>query len=331
MSIGHSLLLYEVPHPSFSMTYSPTIRLSLACAVLLVAGLPFWIVPAQAQPEDAPTQEEPVQVPDSVENGRWNVDLIGALSGSQAAHRNWQEGGLDAFALTSSLDGSAAHGSAHWLQAYELRLAFGLIQQDTLAVRKADDLIRLGGALRYVGTGVFRVLNPTLATGLRTQFAAGFDYDGDPFERERTPPVKVSDFFAPATLTQSLGLTYDAGDWFSERLSAASKETVVSIERLRPLYDVDSTRNVRFEAGVESVTSIDREVVTNVHVQSTLTLFKALIEPEQIDVIWEMIIAMQVNDWLSVNFDWVNLYDANRSDKIQIKERLSVGISIEIL
>lgn len=277
-----------------------------------------------------PLHAQSVEVPDSVDGG-WNIDLAGKLAGSQAAYRNWQEGGLNTLALTSTLDGRLEYETDRWVQAYDMRWSFGIIQQDTLAVRKAEDLIRMGGALRYKGNGFFRIFNPTIALGLRTQFAAGFNYDEDPFGEERPLPVKTSDLFSPATLTQSLGLTFDRGSWFSQRLSAASKETVVLIDRLRPLYDVDPTRNVLYEIGVESVTAVDREVFRNVQIQSTLSLFKAVVEPEPVDVIWETLITMRVNSWLNVGFEWVNIYDANRSEAVQIKEALSVGISFEII
>jgi hypothetical protein len=278
----------------------------------------------------SPLHAQSVQVPDSVDGG-WNVDLAGKLSGSQAAYRNWQEGGLNTLALTSTLDGRVEYETDHWVQAYNMRWSFGIIQQDTLAIRKAEDLIRMEGALRYKGNGFFRVFNPTIALGLRTQFAAGFNYDKDPFNEGRDVPVKTSDLFSPATLTQSLGLTFGRGGWFSQRLSAASKETVVLIDRLRPLYDVDPTRSVLYEIGVESVTAVNREVFTNVQVQSTLTLFMAVVEPEPVDVIWETLVTMRVNSWLNVGFEWVNIYDANRSTAVQIKEVLSVGISFEII
>lgn len=278
----------------------------------------------------SPLYAQSVQVPDSVDGG-WSVDLAGKLSGSQAAYRNWQEGGLNTLALTSTLDGRLEYETDHWVQAYNMRWSFGIIQQDTLAVRKAEDLIRMEGALRYIGSGFFRIFNPTIALGLRTQFAAGFNYNKDPFGEGRPLPVKTSDLFSPATLTQSLGLTFDSGNWFSQRLSAASKETVVLIDRLRPLYDVDPTRSVLYEIGAETVTTVNREIFTDVQVQSTLTLFKAIVEPEPVDVIWETLITMRVNSWLNVSFEWVNIYDANRIEAVQVKEVLSVGISFEII
>jgi hypothetical protein len=119
---------------------------------------------------DAHAQEE--EIPD---DGTWNSSLVGKLSGSQAAYRNWQEGGLSTLALISSVDGKFVRGGEHWIQTYELRLAFGIVQQDTLEVRKSDDLIRLGAGLQYQGDGFLRTFRPTIAAALRTQFAAGFN------------------------------------------------------------------------------------------------------------------------------------------------------------
>lgn len=301
--------------------FATSVRITVLVSSILLAS---YVLPLQAQPA-----RPAVQVPDSVEGG-WNVDVTGKLAGSQAAYSNWQEGGLNTLTLTNTLAGRVEYQTDHWVQVYDLRMSLGLVQQDTL-IRKAEDQVQFGAALRYVGDGFFRLFNPTIAAGLRTQFAPGFSYENDPFGEGRRPPVKSSDLFSPATLTQSLGLTYDAGNWLSERLSVASKETVVRIDRLRPLYDVEPTRPLRYEAGIESVTTVDREIVDNVRFQSTLTLFKALVQPEPVDVIWESFVTMRVNSWLNVGFEWVNIYDANQSDAVQVKEVLSVGVSFGLI
>lgn len=320
MSYRHGLFLYGFgARPRWGVMPHAANGLRTVALAALLAGL--WAGPAGAQP---------VAVPDSVD-GTWNVEAVGTLSGSQASYSNWQEGGLRTLALSSTLDGRIEYETSRWVQAYAVRLTFGLVQQDTLAVRKAEDLIRLDGALRYVGDDLFRRFNPTVALGLRTQFAAGFNYDKDPLGTGRPPPVKTSDFLAPATLTQSLGLTYAIGDWLSERFSAASKATVVGVPRLRPLYDVMPSRAVRYEVGIESITSVDREIAQNVQVKSTLTLFKAVVEPAPVDVTWETLITMRVNRWLNIGFEWVNVYDTNRSAALQIKEMLSLDVSLALI
>lgn len=291
-------------------------RISLLLACLILVTVP----PARAQDTTA--------VP---ADGAWNSSLTGKLSGSQAAYSNWQEGGLNTLALTSSVDGKFVRGGEHWIQTYEVRLAFGLVQQDTLAVRKSDDLIRLGAGLQYRGDQFFRIFRPTISAALRTQFADGFNYDEDPFDEGRDLPVKTSEFFAPAVLTQSLGLTYEPAPWIATRFGIAGKETIVRVPALRVLYDVDPDQTYLAEGGIESETTIDRELMTNVRYQSRLNLFQTLTQQEPVDVLWENVITMQVNSRLNVGFEYVMLYDANRSDNVQIKEVLSVGISFVLL
>jgi hypothetical protein len=274
----------------------------------------------------AGAQEAP---PDSA--GGWDTSLIGKLSASQAGYQNWQEGGLNTLAFTVGTSGTAARTTGRWEQTYEGRLAFGLIKQDTLDVRKADDIIRLGAALKYIGDGFFRTFKPTVAMTVRTQFASGFNYDKDPFGEGADPPVKVSEFLSPGVFTQSLGLTYEPAPWFKQRLGVSAKETVVLVERLRMLYGVDPADPVRYELGMESISEMDREIIENVRWQSKLGLFAAFNQADVPDLLWENLVAMSVNRYLSVNFEFVALYDRDISDAVQLKEVLSLGVSVTLL
>lgn len=299
---------------------APFLLLALACAL----GAP----PAAAQGEEA--GEAAAAEQDSLQLGAWDVALTGRLAGSQAAYRNWTEGGLSTLALTTSLSGKATRATQDWKQTYETRLAFGFVQQDTLDLRKAEDLIRLAAALQYRGQGFFRTFNPTVSVEARTQFASGFAYDEVPEGLpEETPlPTRVSAFLAPATFTEAVGLTYDPRPWFTQRLGIASKQTLVTAQRLRPIYGLRPGEAARVEAGLESVTEFDREVFTNVRLTSTLGLFAAFNKPDELpDVTWENIVAMRVNDYLAVDFELTTVYDRNISPEAQVKEVLSVGLT----
>ncbi len=303
-------------------------------AARLLAALGFFLLMITWSATPAAAQEaEDAAAPDSLRLGAWAVDLAGTLSASQAAYRNWTEGGISSLALTSSFGGSAERSSNRWTQAYELRLAFGIIKQDTLDVRKADDVIRLSAAYRYRGRGFFRTFKPTVAAEARTQFAAGYSYDEVPPELEgRATPVKVSDFMAPGVFTQTVGLTYEPAPWLRQRFGVGLKETVVAIERLRPLYALDPGSPVRFEAGFDAQTAVDREVFENVRLQSTLGLFSAFSQIGELpDVSWQNIVTMQVNRWLGVNLEFTTLYDRDISRALQVKEVLSVGVTVVVI
>lgn len=275
------------------------------------------------------------QEADTLETGGWDVNLVGTLTGTQAAYENWQEGGLNSLAAGAGLSGEATREGDLWKHAYELRAAISLVKQDTLAVRKATDQLRLSTNLQYLGDGWLGAWNPTVALMVRTQFAPGLAYDKIPDELNGTVtgplPVKVSDIFSPAVMTESVGLTFDRLDWITQRFGLAAKETVVMIERLRPLYGVALDDPVRWEAGLESRTELDREVFENVRVRSSLGLFAAFNNPDMPDLLWETVVNMKVNSWLSIDFQFDTLYDSDISDRFQIKETLALGISVAFI
>ncbi len=261
----------------------------------------------------------------------WMTEATGQLSFAQAGFRDWQEGGVNTLALSSGINGKANRTSNRWEQTHEMRLAFGFVKQDTLDFRKAEDLIQFLSAFQYQGASFFERFNPTFAASLRTQFAEGFNYSEDPLDLDRALPAKVSAFFAPATLTQSVGLTYKPLEWLTQRLGVATKETVVTIERFRVLYGVDPEDAVRFEAGMESFTEVDKEVFENVLYKSKLSLFASFNRPDKTDALWENLITMKVNRWLNVSFEFVTLYDLDITSEVQLKEVLSVGVSFILL
>lgn len=299
-------------------------------AVFAVALSLLGLGPASAQ-SDAD--------PDTTEG--WQYEMSSKLSGTQAAYKDWQGGGLNSLSFTTSVDGTAEKQVGRWAQRHDLRLAFGLItseaDEEGEPLRKADDQIRAESNLRYTGTGFFRHFKPTISARLRTQFARGFDYTDNPFPAGhpfagQDPPVQTSEFFAPAFLTQTLGLTYAPRDWYTVRLSAASKQTIVRDLRLGELYDIDPGEQSRVEAGAEIAATLDREIAKNVRYKSSAIVFFSVNQLENPpDVLWENYFTMRVNSWLTANLEVVALFDENTSDALQLKEVLSLGVTIDLI
>ncbi len=292
--------------------------------LILACCLAFLLMGRRASAQDADTVQLPI----------WETELVAKLNASQASYRNWTEGGINALSSTALIAGDFIRESVAWKQTYESRFSFGVVKQDTLILRKSEDLIRLRATINYVGDGFMRAFTPTVSAGLRTQFAPGFNYEKNPFEDDLgqlDPPIKVSDSFSPATFTQSVGLEY-ASDWgFKQRMGLGAKETVVLIERFRVLYGLQPSESIRFQLGLESNTEVDKEIFENVRLQSTLGLFAAFNQEELPDMLWENLIVMQVNSWLSADFQFAAMFDRDISDAIQIKEVFSIGVSLVLL
>ena len=261
----------------------------------------------------------------------WKKALTGKVSATQAGFNNWAAGGINTLALTSGIDGKAEKTDGAWTQVYDFRAGFGFIKQDTLDVRKAEDLILFNGALKYQGQQFFRLFNPTVAVSARSQFWEGFNFDKDPFSQGRRPPIKVSDALAPATLSQSLGLTYGPAPWFTQRFGLQAKQTIVRIERLRTLYSLRPDQGFKNEIGLEWVSALDRDVFENVRYRSSLGIFAAFGSASKPDVLWENFVAMKVNDWLTMNFEWAVLLDEDRSKSVQVKEVFSIGLAYQFI
>ncbi|MEM8601543.1 MAG: DUF3078 domain-containing protein [Bacteroidota bacterium] len=269
----------------------------------------------------------------------WRSSLVGTIAGSQAAFDNWAEGGVNSVAFTAQADGLFERVNGSFLQAHELRAAFGQIKQDEVDWRKAVDQLRYAFNLRYQGTGAWQ---PTFVFEARSQFAPGFVFDTDSSEFAGTlfadeatgsvAEVKTSDFFAPGYLTQALGMTYDPGAWYTARLGLGLRETIVTIERLQPLYGNDPGSAVRLEAGVDALVQARRQIVENVLLSSRLSSFYSFSETDAApDFLWENTLLMKVNDFLNVTLEAALQYDENFSEDLQLKQVLSIGVSYALL
>ncbi len=314
------------------MSVSATTRQSCIVVLLLCLGT------GMSWGQDEPATEE--------EEESWEYNATANLNASQAAYKDWEEGaGTNSLAFAAGLGGEATKTTGRWTQVHELRLGFGIINQEGQELRKAEDEIAFNTSLRYQGENFFRIFNPTLAGTFRTQFAKGFDYNENPFEGEvddpendprvdesRTAPFQNSAFLAPAFITESLGLTYEPVSKLTIRFGAASKQTVVRERDFRVLYGVDDGKAARVEGGAELAISFDRNLTENIRYRSQFNAFYSANQTEDPpDARWQNTVNLKVNDWLSTDLQFVALFDKDITNQIQLKETLSVGVSFTLL
>ena len=305
--------------------------MSIRCSMIFLVCLLSVFISSNASAADDDKIKYSDDRKDSIVVSPWTMDIIARILASQTGTQNWVEDGRNAMNSTLRFDINVKQATETWEQVHESRFALGAVKLDTLSLRKADDEIRIRSTFRYQGDGFFKHLNPTIATDFSTQFAAGFNYNKNPFSDGRPAPVKVSGFFAPATFAQTLGLTYAPGESFRHRFGVGAKQTIVSIEHVRPLYNLPLDKSTRMEMGFESRTQIDKKVFENVHLKSSLGLFAAFNKPDLPDLLWENQVNMKVNKWLGVNMEFKALYDRDISQAVQLKESFSLGIVYDII
>jgi hypothetical protein len=123
-----------------------------------------------------------------------------------------------------------------------------------------------------------------------------------------------------------LGMDYSPGEVFSANISPlAGKVTIVNDQRLadagafgvdEATYDettgalLTNGKTTRFELGGNVSLQFKKEVVKNVTVDTKLNLFSNYLEnPQNIDVNWDFLLNMKVNEWLSASFSANLIYD----------------------
>ena len=265
------------------------------------------------------------------QTGPWRIDLIGRLAASQTGSQNWVEGGANTLTSTLALESKIVYTSTGWSQTHETKFALGALKQDTLDFRKATDEIRIRSSFEYTGDGMFKLIKPTIATDISTQFTTGYNYKKNPFEGEEQIPARVSNFFAPATFVQTLGLTYSKQETFKQRVGVGAKQTVVRIEKMRPLHNMALDEPVRFELGVESRTHFDKELFENVRLKTSLGFFAAFNKPDLPDLLWENEVSMRVNQWLGLRMEFKALYDRDVASELQLREAFSLGLAYDLI
>lgn len=288
-------------------------------ALAALAALP----PARAQQPDTLTAED-----------GWVRDLTASLAASQAAYRDWQEGGVNALAATALAEAAFDRRVGLVRLHHEARAAFGVVQQDTLPVRKADDQVRYGFAAEWRG-GLVR---PAVGLTARSQFAPGYDVSPDSADYPTLTVVpgqalRVSAWGSPAVLTQSVGVALHPGGGVTGRVGVALKETLVGIARLRPLFGNAPDQFLRFQAGLDAEVRVDRPLVSNVRLRSRATFFQAFNEVGDVapDVLGEATLLLRVNTLLQVTLNGAALYDADVLDRLQLRQSLAVGLTLDLL
>jgi len=272
---------------------------------------------------------------DNPDTSYWHFDGITGINVSQVSLTNWSAGGESSYSGNALLNMNLNYikDKTSWENA--LGLGYGLMKQGEQSVRKTDD--RIDFASKY-GRKATEHLYYSAMFKFNTQFTDGYGYPND--------SVAISRFMAPGILNLSIGIDYKPSENFSFYVGPISgKVTVVHDDSLsaKGAYGVEPGENVRMEFGGSMKAVYQKEILKNVTFNTKLELFSNYLEnPEKIDISWEVMINMKVNEFLSANlhthlmwdddikFDQVNdagVVTGEPISKVQFKEVFGVGLS----
>ena len=261
---------------------------------------------------------------------KWKKDFNTGINLNQSSFsENWKGGGTNTFAIGWFLNHSAKVVNKNWRLNSDLNLQVGFLQNRTQSLRKNVDRIfyefkagyRISPKWDFYGS-----------TNFSSQFFEGFEYGkknliGIPVDS------LVSNIFAPAYLTSSMGLEYHPDKSFYTRIGVGSlRQTFVFDERISRagLFGLERPGdNIRNQFVFQLLFNVEREIFENVNMKLR---YSTLIDYFRFGVSNGMVhrldanFTMKVNKYLSTNLQAVLFRDYDQDPNWQFSQILSMGV-----
>jgi hypothetical protein len=254
----------------------------------------------------------------------WIRGGFASLQFNQTTFTNWAAGGENSYSISGLAFVFANYhfGKNYW-NSYA-NLNYGLIStQYDKTMRKNTDLIELQSK---AGHEIGKKFYFSGLLNFRSQFANGYFYPND--------SVVVSKFLAPGYLTASIGIEWKPVDYFALYLSPTTgRFTFVADQPIADqvvngaslwgtdpaVYDttgllISHGKTIRTEFGAYLTAAFLKEVVKNVNVASKVQLFNNYTDKNKpnrknVDVLWDLLVNMKINSWLSAYLSGNLIYD----------------------
>ena len=261
----------------------------------------------------------------------WEKGGIASLNFSQISFSNWVAGGKNSVSGVGifNLFANYQKDKISWENA--LKTGYGLLKEGTNDLVKSEDRLELNSKLGIKSHNE-HVFYSSFVNFL-TQFADGYKY----------PDItkKLSGFFAPAYISVATGLDYKPNENFSLFFTPVSgKFTFVTDNLLSAAgaFGVAKGHKTRAELGAIAKSELKTPVAKNISLITGLTLFSNYFHnPQNIDMNWDLLLNLKVNDYISANFISNMVYDddilitlddkGNKGKRIQLKQLFGVGLT----
>ncbi len=247
----------------------------------------------------------------------WRKGGITALNFNQVSLSNWAAGGNNAISLNALMNLFANYKRNKIAWDTNLDLAYGIVKQGDQDVQKNEDKIDLTSKIGYDAHKAQWYY--TFLFNFKSQFDKGYAFPDD--------STVISKFGAPAYVLASIGMDYKPSNNFSMFISPiTARYIIVNDQNLADAgsYGVDKAeydglgakikdgKKLRAEYGAYFNSRFQKEIVTNVTLMTKLELFSNYAEkPQNVDVNWEILLAMKVNKYITASVYTQLIYDDN--------------------
>lgn len=261
----------------------------------------------------------------------WKKGGVITMNFSQVSLTNWAAGGKSSASGVFMLNTFANYQKDKLSWDNSVDLNYGFLKEKNNDLVKSDDKIDLNSKLGIKATEKW---NYAALANFKSQFAAGYNYPNT--------TDAISKFLAPGYINLALGMDYKTEKMSLFLSPATGKFTFVTDNDLSAAgtFGVDPGKKSRSELGAFVKFEGKAELMKNVTLQSKLDLFSNYFHnPQNIDVDWNVLINMKVNEFLSANLVSHLIYDddvkildpgsGKSAPRVQFMEMFGVGLSLK--
>lgn len=239
---------------------------------------------------------------------------------SQVSFTNWSQGGDNTITWSLFLNLGLDKEFEKWVLKNKFKAAFGMTKAGEADFRNNENDLFLETVIAYK---LAWAVDPFFSNTIRTVITDGYNY-------KTTPATRISTFFDPGYVTQSLGFAFDKVKGLNSRLGLAFQETFTKQFRQYTVQNQDSNRTFKFETGIESVTSFEACVDSNLKYVGRFRLFGRFDKLDVWDVRFDNTITAKISKYFNVNFTALIVHEVSQTRKTQIKQGLQLGIVYNI-
>jgi hypothetical protein len=257
----------------------------------------------------------------------WLKKGVFNLLGNQSSYNNWLAGGQNNIALNLGVNYDFNYKKDRTSWDNKFILAYGLTKIKDAAVQKTDDRLEFNSLWgRKIKPEGFWYYSAFL--NFRTQMESGFvaaEVAGQKVQ------LKNSHFFSPAFLQIGPGMMWKKSDNLKVNIAPATARFIFVNKQFTELgesFGVKQGETSRFEFGAALNGYYKFNLMENISVENILNMYTNYLEdPQNVDLDYQLNLAMKINKYITTSFAFQALYDDNAFNGFQTRQVLGVGFN----
>lgn len=249
----------------------------------------------------------------------WKKGGTFSFLANQATFNNWLAGGQSNISGNIGVNYDFNYKKDSWSWDNKVIAGYGLTKIKDADTQKTDDRIELNSLL---GKRAFGNWYYSAFFNGRTQMDSGFD---------KGSGIKTSHFLSPTFLQFGPGMLWKKSDNLKFNFAPATSKLIFVDKQFTVLgtsFGVDQGRTSRFEFGAAVNGYYKFNLMENVSVENILNLYTNYLEdPQNVDLDYQLNVAMKINKFLSTNFAFQTIYDDNSFRGFQTRQVIGLGLN----